>query len=238
MDDGDAAAKTAMSMGRRALLIHGLGAGVALGMLSAPARSKAANSGVPADGRLAFQVWRNGSHIGQHDLAFQQDGDDLTVQINVHIVVKFGPVPVARYTHSCKEHWTAGQFQGLESNSDSTPGARQHVLARRTADGLYIEPASGAPYTIAGDTLPMSHWNRQVMKSPLFNPQDGKILKETSRIMKGEEVIRLADGTAIRATGYAVIGDATVDDWYDSANVWAALHGRVVDGSYIDYRRL
>jgi hypothetical protein len=238
MDNVGAPVRTRAGLGRRALLVRGLGAGVALSGLGRPAWSKIANPGVPADGRLAFQVWRNGSHIGQHVLAFQQDGDDLTVQIDVHIVVKFGPVPVARYTHSCKEHWSAGQFQGLDSVSHSTPGGQQKVTARRTADGVYIDANGAAPYTASGDTLPMSHWNRQVMKSPLFNPQDGKILKETSRTLKGEETIKLADGSAIRATRYAVMGDASVDDWYDSANVWAALHGRVVDGSYIDYLRL
>jgi hypothetical protein len=56
--------------------------------------------------------------------------------------------------------------------------------------------------------------------------------------MKGEEMVKLADGASVKATRYAVTGDASVDDWYDTANVWTALHGRVVDGSYIDYRRL
>jgi hypothetical protein len=238
MDDGNAATGHAMAMDRRSLLIRGLGAGFALSALGLPALAKATMSGVPADGKLAFQVWRQGAHIGEHSLTFQQDGDDLTVQINVHILIKIGPVPVARYTHSCTEHWSGGQFQGLDAVSKQTPGSRQHTVARRTSDGIYIEPASGEPYTTSADTLPMSHWNRQVMRARLFNPQDGKLLKESSRVLKGEEIIKLADGSSIRAIRYAVTGEATVDDWYDANNVWTALHGRVVDGSYIDYLRL
>jgi hypothetical protein len=238
MDDGNAASGYAMKMDRRSLLINGLGAGLALSALGLPALAKAAVSGVPADGKLAFQVWRQGSHIGEHALTFQQDGDDLTVQIDVHILIKIGPVPVAKYTHSCKERWSGGQFQSLDATSKQTPGTRQHTVARRTADGIYIEPASGEPYTISGDTLPMSHWNRQDMRAPLFNPQDGKLLKETGRVTKGEEMIKLADGSSIKATRYAILGDAAVDDWYDANNVWTAMHGRVVDGSYIDYLRL
>ena len=238
MDDGNAATANAMMMDRRSLLIKGLGAGLALSALSLPALAKAAISGVPADGKLVFQVWRQGGHIGEHALMFQQDGDDLTVQIDVHILIKIGPVPVARYTQSCKEHWSGGQFQSLDALSHQTPGSKQHTTARRTADGIYIEPASGQPYTVSSDTLPMSHWNRQDMRAPLFNPQDGKILKESGRVLKGEEIIKLADGSSIKATRYAVTGDAAVDDWYDANNVWTALHGRVVDGSYIDYLRL
>ena len=52
------------------------------------------------------------------------------------------------------------------------------------------------------------------------------------------DMIKLADGSSIKATRYAISGDAAVDDWYDANNVWTALHGRVVDGSYIDYLRL
>jgi hypothetical protein len=239
MDDGNAATGKVIGMGRRALLLRGLGAGLTLSALGLPALARAGGSGIPADGKLAFQVWRQGNHIGEHALTFTQDGDDLTVQIDVHIVVKIGPVPVARYTHNCREHWSAGQFQSLDAVSHSLPGHQQHTTAKRTADGIYIEPAGGAsPYTTTADTLPMSHWNRQDMRAPLFNPQDGKILKETSRIPKGEEMIKLADGTMIKATRYAITGDAAVDDWYDANNVWTALHGRVVDGSYIDYLRL
>jgi hypothetical protein len=237
MDEGNATTGNAMEMGRRALLVRSLGAGLALSALGLPAMAKAAGYGVPSDGRLAFQVWRKGGHIGEHALTFQQDGDDLTVLIEVHILVKIGPVPVMRYTHSCRERWSGGQFQGLEATSHSNL-ERQHVVARRSADGLYVEPASGTPYTTSADTLPMSHWNRQDMRAPLFNPQDGKLLKESTRVFKGEEVVKLADGSSIKATRYAIGGDAAVDDWYDSANVWTALHGRVVDGSYIDYLRL
>jgi hypothetical protein len=237
MDEGKAATGDAMEAGRRAFLIQGLGAGLALSALGLPALAKASGAGVPADGRLSFQVWRKGGHIGEHALTFQQDGDDLMVQIDVHIIVKIGPVPVMRYTHSCRERWSGGQFQSLEAVSHSNLD-KQHVVARRTADGLYIEPAAGAPFTTAADTLPMSHWNRQDMRAPLFNPQDGKILRESTRVLKGDEMVKLADGSMVKATRYAIGGDAAVDDWYDASNVWTALHGRVVDGSYIDYLRL
>ena len=236
MDDDSSAAGAVIGMKRRAFLMQSLGAGLVIGALGAPS-ARAATPGVPAEGRLAFQVWRRNAHIGEHVLRFDQDGDNLTVRIDVHIVVRIGPVPVMRYTHSCREHWQGGQFQGMEATTHSNL-EKQSVVAKRTADGLYIQPVSGAPYTTPGDTLPMSHWNRQVMKAPLFNPDDGKLLRETSRTMKGEETVKLADGSTIRATRYGVVGDATVDDWYDANGVWTALHSRVVDGSYIDYLRL
>jgi hypothetical protein len=231
MDKG----QTGVSMERRFVLLGGLGVGLA--SLARPALAKPILSGVPTEGRLAFQVWRKGAHIGQNVLHFDQTGDDLTVQIDVNIVVKIGPVPVMRYTHSCKEHWVGGLFQGLESTSHSNMD-KQHVVARRGGEGIHIEPAAGDPYTAPSDSLPISHWNRQMMTAPLFNPQDGKPLHETNRVAKGEETVKVANGSSVRASRYGLVGDATLDDWYDASGVWAALHSRVVDGSYIDYLRI
>ena len=236
MDDISAAAGQAMGVDRRGFLIRGLGAGLAMSALGA-APARAAIVGVPADGKLTFQVWRKSAHIGDQTLRFDQDGDTLTVHIDIRIIVRVGPVPVMRYTHVSKETWQGGQFQGLESTSHSNL-EKQTVLARRTGDGLYIQPSSGDPYTTSGDTLPLSHWNRQMMRAPLFNPDDGKLLKETGRAAKGDEMVKLADGSSIKGSRFGITGEATLDDWYDANGVWASLHSRVVDGSYIDYLRV
>jgi hypothetical protein len=229
--------ETDAGMGRRLVLLGGVGVGLAATGLAPASRAKPVLAGVPSEGRLAFQVWRKGAHIGENVLRFEQLGDALTVQIEVHILVRIGPVPVMKYTHSCKEHWAGGLFQGLESTSHSNMD-KQQVTARRTSDGISIQPAEGDAYTAPIDSLPISHWNRQMMSAPLFNPQDGKPLRETARVAKGEETVKIANGSSVRATRYGLVGDATVDDWYDASGVWTALHSRVVDGSYIEYLRL
>jgi hypothetical protein len=221
-------------MGRRAFLASGA-AGLALPWLR-PGRARAALSGIPADGKVAFKVMRKGAHIGEHSLTFSQDGESLTVQTDVRITVHIGPVPVYHHSQRCIEHWKGDRFVGLESTTNSNV-SHDVVTARRTADGLRIEPGSGAPYTAPAETLPLTHWNRLAYQGPLFEPQNGKLLKETL-VARADDMIALADGSMIKVTRWSVTGDGVMDDYYDAGGVWAGLHVKVRDGSRVEYLRL
>lgn len=221
-------------LGRRAFLTGGA-AGLALPWLGA-GRARAAPSGVPADGKVAFKVMRRGAHIGEHTLTFSQDGDSLTVLTEVRITVHIGPVPVYHHTQHCIEHWKGDRFVGLESTTSSNV-SHDVVTARRVADGLRIEPGSGAPYTAAAETLPLTHWNRFAYQGPLFEPQNGKLLKE-ALVARADDMIAVADGSMVKVTRWSVTGDGVMDDYYDAEGVWAGLHVKVRDGSRVEYLRL
>jgi hypothetical protein len=223
------------AMGRRAFLIGGAGAGLVLPLLPA-APAWAQPSGVPASGRIAFRVVRKGVHIGESSVTFTQDGDSLAVRTEARIQIKVGPVTVYRYTHLCTERWSGNRFMALDSTTNSNV-SHEKVTVRRTAEGLRIEPASGAPYVAPGDALPQTHWNRFAYMGPMFNPQDGKPMKETL-VSRTPDMVKLADGSSIPATRWSVTGDGVMDDFYDAAGVWVGLHAKVQDGSYVEYLRL
>ena len=221
-------------IGRRVFL-----AGGAAGLASpwvGPARARAALSGIPADGKVAFKVIRKGAHIGEHSLRFAQDGDSLTVTTEVRITVRIGPVPVYHHTQHCVEHWKGDRFMALESTTNSNV-THDVVTARRTADGVRIDPASGNPYTAPAEALPLTHWNRFAYQGPIFDPQGGKLLKMTL-VGRADDMIPEADGSMIRVTRWSVTGDGVMDDYYDGGGVWAGLHVKVRDGSRVEYLRL
>jgi hypothetical protein len=184
--------------------------------------------------QLRFAVLRNGGRIGDHVMSFDGPAAEMRVRTQVEMIVRLGPVPVYRYRHSADERWSGGRFSSLASSTDGN-GRRTRVEARRTAAGVLIEGASGriaGPPTLA----PLTHWNDEVLNGPLFNPQDGKLLSPTVR--RGPiESIRLASGQAIDARRWSLRGEMQIDDWYDEGGVWAALKGRLADGSTIEYRR-
>jgi len=217
---------------RRQALIGGL-ALVGLSGISPLAR---ASTLAPAGGVLDFEVHRKGQLLGHHRLTFERKGDNLAVDAQVDFLVKLGPFSLFHYSHQAHETWLGGRFDRLQT-STITNGKKQSVTARRAEGGVMIEPADGQPYSAAAGTLPLTHWNREAMSAPLFNPQDGKLMRERAT-SRGPEMIQLADGRSINATRYALTGETQIDDWYDEDGLWAALQGKVKDGSTLIYRRL
>ncbi len=94
-----------------------------------------------------------------------------------------------------------------------------------------------APFVAPADTLPLTHWNRFAYQGPLFDPQTGKMVKETL-VSRSDDMIQLADGSSVKATRWSVTGDGVMDDYYDAAGVWTGLHVKVQDGSHVEYLRL
>jgi hypothetical protein len=207
---------------------------LAAGMTAlAPAWAMAAPK-IPAAGRLAFAVFRNGARIGDHRMRFARDGDLLTVTTEVAMTVRMGPVPVYRYSHHAVERWRGDRFERLETTTDGN-GRKKQVTAQRTDAGVLITVGK-TRLTAGPQTAPLTHWNAEVLSRPLFNPQEGKLVKVTAR--RGVEALKLADGATIQATKVSLRGEVEIDDFYDAAGAWVALRGKLEDGSRVEYRRV
>lgn len=193
-----------------------------------------ARAAMPAGRKLAFAVFRNGARVGDHLMTFSGEPGAVTVTTQVTMAVKLGPVPVFRYRHRAVERWSGGRFASLETSTNAN-GKQQSVTARRTDAGVSIEAGKGRILAPAS-TLPLTHWNAQALSGPLFNPQEGKLVKVSARRM-GRETVKLAAGQGMEATRWSLRGEAEIDDWYDADGVWAALRGKLPDGSMMEYRR-
>ncbi len=152
------------------------------------------------------------------------------------MMFKLGPASLFHYLHHAREIWTGDRFDRIETTSVLN-GRRQAVRAHRVENGVMIEPAEGASYLAAAEVLPLTHWNRQIIDGPLFNPQDGEMLRERATD-RGADTVQLADGRRLPATRYSLTGETQIDDWYDRDGVWAALRGKIKDGSVLTYQRL
>jgi hypothetical protein len=209
-------------------------AGMAIGTALAGLRPARANP-VPPGKTLHFLITRNGSEIGSHALSFEQNSEDLTVRIEVHMRVGLGPITFFRYSHQGVERWRNGQFISLHTQTDHN-GDPRYVNAERIADQIHIEATNLAPQNLPGNALPLTHWNVACMHSKLFNPEDGTALQEVS-VPRGHEMVALCNGSKVQATRYALAGKAPIDDWYDDSQVWTALRAQVKDGSILNYQR-
>ncbi len=191
-----------------------------------------AHASPPRDGRLQFAVFRNGAHIGEQDVVFSRAEGAQKVTSAVAMSVHLGPVPILRYEHHAIEQWREGRFERLETRT-STNGKAENLTAAHEDNSLRIETTAGvvrAPDAAA----PLTHWNAEAMRGPLFNPQTGKMLKVICVRHLGD---RLPPPLSGAATRWAVTGEAQIEDWYDEDGVWTALRGRLPDHSLLEYRR-
>jgi hypothetical protein len=209
----------------RRLLLGGLVAGPALyaqGAFAAPAR-------------LLFHIFRNGVKLGEHRVSFNLRGDATAVETEVAMTVKLGPVTVLKYTHHASERWRAERIESLETRTVAN-GAAQHLSAKRSGDGVVIDGSKLGHLVLPASAAPMTHWNADAMRAPLFNPQDGKIARVSLARSRG--AFTPPTGKVAAASKIVVTGEAELTDWYDTSGAWLALRGKVKDGSFVDYVRV
>jgi hypothetical protein len=208
---------------------HVLSGGTALAVVTA-VQARAAT--VPPDRH--FEVFRNDSRIGHHTVGFRAEGDTLVATVGVEIAVRLGPIPLFRYTHSVRETWRGDQFLSLESDTNDD-GKHFHVQASNAGNQVVIVTEAAPRTVFPPDTIPLTHWNILCMRRKLFNPQDGVPIDSTV-VSRGETMVPLADGQQVRASHFSLVGKVALDDWYDTAQYWTALHSTGTDGSRIEYR--
>lgn len=185
---------------------------------------------------LRFEASRSGRHMGVQQTSFERRGEALVVRTVAEFAVKLGPVTLYRYRHEAIERWNGERLTGLEARTNQN-GRMLRVSAEAQSGGVRIVAASGGATRAPPTVAPFSHWNREFARRPLFNPQDGGLLREMASTAEPAR-LRLADGSSIAGVCVRFSGDAEIADYYDQDGVWAGLVGKLKDGSALAYRRL
>jgi hypothetical protein len=199
-------------------------------LLIRPAAAAPAPLPVPANGRLAFTVWRNGSRIGTHTASFAKSGDTLTVQTVAHFSVGIGPVKLYVYDYHVTETWNAGVLTGVTANTNDN-GTRGTCSITRQGDRLLVDGSKSGRYIAPSGSLPGTHWNKAELAAPLINPENGVLMK----FAVAEEASSVPPGGHAPAAHYALTGFATLDLWYDQGAQWVGARAIAKDKSVVEY---
>ena len=217
----------AQVIGRRGVLLAGA---------CVVARQAAAALPIPPDNALAFRLIRNGSEIGRHTLAFDRQGETLTVHIAVDAKITLLTIPVAHYTHRSVETWQGDTLVGLTGQTNKN-GEQGWMNARRTSEGLVVLGSKAARYVAPPQAIGVSYWNKRMLNGPMISLENGELLRPKVAADKTEPV-PLATGGTIPADRYNISGPFNVDVWYDRTDTWASLALDISDGSEVHYERL
>ena len=172
----------------------------------------------PEDGeRLHFDVFRNGDFFGEHTVVFSVVDDEVRVESDIELEVKFGPIRVFHYAHDSQETWVSGSLTSLQGETRKD-GDDFFVTARSNGQSLNIE---GTLFNgeASLELVPSSHWNiEQIESDRILSTESGELL-EIDVVHIGRENIE-AGGQIISADRYRLQSDLTVDLWYDDAGRW------------------
>jgi hypothetical protein len=183
---------------------------------------------VPAGNAIGFKVLRNGSPIGEHRLTFTQSGDDLSIDVDVDLLVTIATIPVFRYGIKATEKWSGGVFQSLDSNVNYN-GDPLVVHAEKTANGYEVEGinkndvSKNMPrYTAPPDTMPLTYWNKKMLDATILNVQTAHCYK-VNVASPGWNQLPTASGTNIVAQRFDLTGKLVLSVWYDQHDNWSGL---------------
>ena len=222
--------------GRRAAL--GAAARAAAGgaaFLLTPWRALAQS--VLPDGRLTFSIIRHGSVIGKETLTFQQQGDQLTVFVDVSIRVTLAMIPVYRLHHHETETWANGQILSFAATTVKN-GAHFYAQGWRVGSQFMARgTARPTSYVAPPDALPTSQWNHAMLDGPMINTEDGKLMHPKVTNL-GLSEVQLADGSAIRARHFHASGDLHFDTFFSDSWEWVGLSFPGPDGSVVTYQKV
>ncbi len=184
--------------------------------------------------RIAFEVLRNGSPIGSHTISFEQQGDQLIVDIEIGLEVKFAFFTVFDYQHRNREVWQDGRLIAIDTQTDNN-GDRHIVSGRATDDGFLVN-GKGEQVLLPGDIIPTSYWNPATRDAQaMLNTQTGELI-DVEVTPKYIQAVDMPWGES-KGQLHRISGDLELDLWYDPAGCLLKLSFEAPgDGSTIDYR--
>jgi hypothetical protein len=179
---------------------------------------------------------RKGDDIGLASYRFERSGEVLTVQINIDLRVRLGPIALFRYVHQNVEVWQADTLMSLDAKTDDD-GLPKYMSAKRGPEGLMVTGSKTEPYIAPQNALGTTYWNIRCVSTPLINTEDGHLM-DVKITPDGISAVPLASGATVQARQYDMRGEIRIDLWYEPTDEFASMRYYAKDGSVVTYARL
>ena len=175
-------------------------------------------SGVPENGRLAYEITRKGKQLGFHTIDFSRsENGDLIVDVHIEMDFKFGPITLFRYRHANREVWRDGILVSLKSKTDNN--GEEAFVDLRLENGRYVGSGSRYNDDLEAPLLSTSYFNPNFIRQKAFvSSQDGRLLPTGIKTI-GVETLKI-NNAPVSATRFALSGKLEIDIWYADDGRW------------------
>lgn len=160
-------------------------------------------------------------------MQFTQNENRLTVESRADLVVRIAGIPIFHYRADIVEHWQDGAFYHLESRVNHN-GEKLAVLADKIPGGFAVESTKAGNYSYTGPLgmLPMTYWNKAMLKAMILNVETGHHYPAIVQ-SPGWNWLTTVEGGKILAQRFDVTGHLHFSVWYDQTGQWAGLEFHV-----------
>jgi hypothetical protein len=169
---------------------------------------------VGGSGVFTFTVTRDGEPIGDHRVAFRQDGKRTEIDATMDLEVKFAMVPLYRFSHQRTEVWEDGRPLLIRSKTDDN-GEHLDITLRPNGHG-YLWTVNGRTDRLDPSTRVLALWNYEMVKEKpgvfVSVVEDEKL--ELAFALVGKETLQI-DGHEVPVEHYRMTGAEERDIWYD-----------------------
>lgn len=168
---------------------------------------------------IRFFATHLGEPVGEHNVAFRPDGDQLTVITHIDIDVKVLFFTAFLLKHDAEEVWRSGRLVSLKSTTDDN-GTRLQVSGYAAADSFRIHGVDGPNLVSARLLTSNTLWDSRLMQeSTLIDVQHGSVVGLVTKSL-GEEMVQTPQGP-VRAHRHQVITPHNAGSmYYDGDGRW------------------
>lgn len=182
--------------------------------------------------RMRFQVLRDGTPIGHHEVRFRSGQDEVIAESRFEVEVKLLFFTAYRYQYHSKDVWRDGCLVALRAETNDN-GKRSRVEAELEGNALRVTSEAGSRMVDLG-IYPTTHWNPGVLgANRVLNTITGRVAA-VDLVAMGEERVMM-EGRPVTAQRYRYTGDLQTDVWYDAEGRWVKMRFNAEDGSTIEY---
>jgi len=180
---------------------------------------------------IEFDIIRNGSRVGSHNVAFEESGDALSVVTDFQLEVGALFITFFELTYRSEALWRNGQLVSLSARTDQN-GDISNVEAT-LADGQLRGRGPNGQFSAPLGIYPTNHWNAGVQDSTqLINTITGRV-SDVRLVSLGVEQVQTERGV-VEATRYKYEGAIENEVWYDPQGRWVRMQFPGGDGSLIE----
>lgn len=220
--------------GRKTRLAGSLAA-LALAVTVAPTPDiPAAAAYEPPAGTVEYAIHHSKyKRIGTHSVSFSRSGDDLIVDVVIHVKVKVLFITAHSLEAERREVWRSGRLVSYRSRTDEN-GTLARVDAAMDGDSLVIVGSNGSVRAEPA-IFPTHPWNPEIVgRTLLMETGTGELMTVSTR-PDGEEAIDVA-GKAVPTRRYVMTGDLERELWFDGNGNWIQLRFKR-DGATLTFTR-